>query len=97
MNEKGFFGTLFDTDFRNFITPAFIKVLYIIGLIVIALGALGVVWAAYESGGVWGAIFGVFGGLAAALLWTIGLRIFAEVSIVAFRAWENTERLLADD
>ena len=45
MNDKGYFGTLFDTEFRNFITPAFIKVLYVIGLVVIAFGALGVVFA----------------------------------------------------
>ncbi len=96
MNEKGFFATLYDFEFISFITPTFIKILYGIGMAVIGVAALGIAFAGYETAGIWGVIFGLFGGLAAALLWTIALRIGAEVAIVAFKAWENTERLLAD-
>ena len=32
MEDKGFFGTLYDFSFTRFITPSFIKVFYGIGL-----------------------------------------------------------------
>lgn len=97
MNKKGFFATLYDFEFNSFITPVFIRVLYGVGLVVIAVAALGVVFVGYDNAGIWGILFGIVGGLAAALLWTIALRVGAEVAIVAFKAWENTERLLADE
>ena len=97
MNEKGFFATLTDFKFDSFITPLFIRILYGVGLVVIGVAALGVVFIGFENAGIWGILFGLVGGVAAALLWTIALRVGAEVAIVAFKAWENTERILADD
>lgn len=37
---KGFFGALFDMSFTTFVTPMIIKVVYVIGLAVIALATL---------------------------------------------------------
>lgn len=97
MEDKGFFGTLFDFSFTTFITPSFIKVLYGIGLAVIGLSALGFVVTVWSDYTIWGAIFALFGALAAALLWTILARIGAEVAIVSFKAYDNTVELLGRD
>jgi len=97
MEDKGFFGTLFDFSFSSFITPSFIKVFYGIGLVVIALSAVGFVIAVWSDYTIWGALFALVGALAAALLWTILARIGAEVAIVSFRAYDNTVELLERD
>lgn len=97
MGSKGFFGTLFDFSFTTFITPTFIRVFYGIGLTLIGLGVVAFVVSVWSEYTIWGAVFALFGGLAAALLWTILARIGAEVAIVSFRAYENTERILAED
>jgi hypothetical protein len=39
-SRKGFFGALFDMSFTTFVTPMIIKVVYIIGLVAIALGTI---------------------------------------------------------
>ena len=39
-SSKGFFGALFDMSFTTFVTPMIIKVVYIIGLVAIALGTI---------------------------------------------------------
>lgn len=39
---KGFFGALFDLSFTHFVTPMVVKVVYVLGLIVLALSAPGV-------------------------------------------------------
>lgn len=97
MEDKGFFGTLFDFSFSSFITPSFIRVFYGIGLVVIALSAVAFVISVWADYTIWGAIFALFGAIAAALLWTILARIGAEVAIVSFRAYDNTVELLGRD
>ena len=39
-SRKGFFGALFDMSFTTFVTPMIIKVVYVIGLVAIALGTI---------------------------------------------------------
>ncbi len=97
MEEKGFFGTLFDFSFSTFITPSFIKVFYGIGLALIAASAVVLVVSVWSEYTIWGAVFALFGAIAAALLWTILARIGAEVAIVSFRAYDNTVELLGRD
>ncbi|MGC4962830.1 DUF4282 domain-containing protein [Gordonia sp. DT218] len=39
-SSKGFFSALFDFGFNSFVTPALVKVVYILGTIVLAIGVI---------------------------------------------------------
>ena len=47
--QKGFLASLFDLSFSNLITTKVIKVIYILSMILIGLGALVIVIAAFAS------------------------------------------------
>ena len=49
--EKGFFASLFDVSFSSFVTTKLIKVLYVISLVLIAIGYVGIAVAIFNSGG----------------------------------------------
>ncbi len=49
MGQKGFLGALFDLSFSEFITGKLIKFLYILLLIVLVIGYLGVVIAGFSN------------------------------------------------
>jgi hypothetical protein len=98
MTNQTFFGTLFDTSFSSFITTKFIRVLYMVLILLIAIGSL----------------FGVFGVSAALsefmpwiiafvlalpvtavlfLVYVILARIWLEIIIVVFRMAENIQKM----
>ena len=83
MQDKGFFGALFDFSFSSFVTTKIIKFLYI--LIIIGL----VVWlvASTVMQGFMGFVVGVIG---AAVMFLLS-RIYLELMIVVFRMAENLE------
>lgn len=47
---KGFFSALFDFGFNSFATPAVVKVIYIVGLVILALAYVGFVIAGFAQG-----------------------------------------------
>ena len=49
--EKGFFGSLFDLSFKNFVTPKLIKILFIISLAVLAIAYVWIAIAIFTDGG----------------------------------------------
>ena len=49
--EKGFFGSLFDLSFKNFVTPKLINILFIISLVVLVLAYIGIAISIFTSGG----------------------------------------------
>ena len=49
--EKGFFASLFDLSFKNFVTPKLIKILFIISLVVLVLAYIGIAISIFTSGG----------------------------------------------
>jgi len=75
---KGFFAALVDTSFSEMVTPKIIKVLFIIGLIGIALGALA---------GIVGALFGIAELGATALLSIIAVPIGAIIAVIFLRVY----------
>jgi len=83
----GFFSRLFDVSMKSFITPSIIKVLFVIGIIVISLVALGILAAGFQGDGAgWLVVFAPF-------YWLLGilyLRVILEVIVVLFRIEENT-------
>ncbi len=91
MEPKSFFAGLFDWDFKQFVALKFIKVIYIIGAIVIALGAISFIVAGFSrsfGAGIWAAIVALIGGL----LYLIFFRVWLEVIAMLFRIGENTDR-----
>ena len=93
MEPKSFFAGLFDWDFKQFVALKFIKVIYIIGAIVIALGAISFIVAGFSrsfGAGVWALIVALIGGL----LYLIFFRVWLEVIAMLFRIGENTSRMV---
>ena len=65
---KGFFGSLFDFKFDNFVTPIIVRFVYILALIMLVLGWLAFVITGFADS------FGL--GLAALIFGAIGLLVY---------------------
>jgi hypothetical protein len=85
-DEVGFFAALFDLDFKTFIALRFIKIIYVIALVFIGLGSVGVFFVSIGNGDVLTAIFA----LVFFLFYLIIVRVWLEVIAVLFRIGENT-------
>lgn len=93
MEGKGFFGGLFDLSFTEFVTTRVIKVLYVLAILLSAIGALGLLIGGIARGG--GTAFvAIILSPVAFLLYVLMARIWLEVIIVLFRIAENTNRLV---
>jgi Domain of unknown function (DUF4282) len=97
---RGFLNTLLDTSFSSFITAKFIRVLYILVLL------LGVAMAFFYLFGLTATLSGFMNGFIAFILaiplaaictalWVVFMRIWLEIVIVIFRMAENMQ-FLAD-
>ena len=86
--DKGFFGALFDMSFSSFVTTKLIKVLYILIIILAALGAMVMVGSGFRHGGP-GVIVGILIAPVAFVLWVMAGRVWLELIIVMFRIAEN--------
>jgi hypothetical protein len=97
MEDKGFFGALFDLSFSEFVTIRFIRILYIIFIFLIAIGFIfgligGVVSMFSDSfwSGLWKIIVAPIGAVISLVL----TRIWLEILVVVFRIAENTTDLV---
>ena len=89
MAAKGFFGSLFDFSFENFVFPKIIRVLYAIAVVFICIGYLiGVVYA-FQMDMTYGIGAIIFGPIIM-ILYLIMIRVWMEVAIVLFRIYDNT-------
>jgi hypothetical protein len=89
-NDKGFFGSLFDFSFDNFIAPKLVKFRYVLSLIIITILAIGIVVDGIvrvgQSGGP--AVLSLLFIIIAPLVWLIYLvaaRLWLEFFIVVFK------------
>lgn len=89
-SPRGFFGKLFDFSFETFITPSIIKVLFILILVVIGLGALGMVIAAFTQSALAGLATLIIGVPIGGFLYILFARVWLEIIVVLFRIEENT-------
>lgn len=90
---KGLFASLFDFNFTSFITLKFLKVIYIILMAIIGLGAVIMFFGLLVSGtaaGVLGAIFLV---PILAFLYLLIVRVYLESLALFFRIGENTQAI----
>lgn len=93
MQEKGFFGRLFDLSFNEFITTSIIKVLYIIAIIGSAIGALFILGGLFATKTFGGILMGLVLAPIVFILYVILARVWLEVLIVLFRIAENTAKI----
>jgi Domain of unknown function (DUF4282) len=90
-NDKGFFGSLFDFSFDNFIATKLVKFLYVLTLILLSIASLvylvlGLV--ALGNGSGYGLLFIIL----APVIWLFGLvvsRLYLELVIVMFKISED--------
>jgi hypothetical protein len=91
-NQRGFFESLMDTTFESLITPKLIRFLYIVGMVVLALGALAIVVVGFTEGagsGILALILAPIG----ALIYLIVLRLYLELVVVAFKIRDAAEEI----
>lgn len=93
--KRGLIECLFDTSFTEFITTRFIKFLFVLGLILAAIGSLTFVVGGFQSSvgsGILCLIIAPF----LFVLYAIMIRIWLELIIVIFRIEENTRPAVAE-
>lgn len=87
--EGSFVERLFDTTFRQFVTPSIIKVLFWIGVALVSLYAVFFFIAfAAQGGGL--LVAGLIGAPVMWILSVLYMRVLLEVIVVLFRIEENT-------
>lgn len=90
--QRGFFESLMDTRFDNLITPKLVRFLYIVGMVVLAIGALVWVIAGFANSAGTGVLFLVLAPLGA-LVYLIVLRLYLELVVVAFKIREAADQI----
>jgi hypothetical protein len=93
--EPGFFESLMDTRFDNLITPKLIRFLYIVGMVVIAIGVLVAIIAAFANQAGTGVLFLILAPIGG-LIYLIVLRLYLELVVVAFKIREAAD-VIADN
>ena len=93
MEDKGFFGMLFDLSFTEFVTTRIIKLLFVLGVLFSGIGAIMLIVRGF-SGSPFKGILCLFLSPIAFVLYVLLTRIWCELIIVVFRIAENTGRLV---
>lgn len=88
MEQKGFFGKIFDFSFEEFVTPTIIRVIYGILLVMISLGTISGVIVSFTQSGAGSIIATLIFVAIASVLSLILARVYMEVVIVIFRIAE---------
>lgn len=104
--QAGFLKALFDFKFESFVTPKMISALYLLSMILIALGVLAMmvssifgIITAFRFGGIGGAIMPFFMLLLSpvfGILYLAFARMFFELVIVLFKIKDNTEKMAGE-
>lgn len=86
MEEKGLVASLFDFEFKTFVTMRFLRIIYAVLLVAIVLFGLGFLAAALDSGSVVGLIIAPL----MTFIQIVLLRVSVEMVVLFFRIAENT-------
>jgi hypothetical protein len=92
-DTKGFLGALFDFGFTSFVTPAIIKVLYVLVMIGTIVSALAFTIIVFKASAAFGVVALVFGDPLVILVVMAVFRIFLEFFVVIFRAARDIRAL----
>ena len=87
-------AAIFDFSFRRFITLSVIKVLFILGILLIALEWVALMIVAFTTAGALAGIGALLIGTIGAFIAVIFLRVWLELIVVIFRIGENTSKLV---
>jgi uncharacterized membrane protein len=90
--QRGFLESLMDTRFDSLITPKLVRFLYVIGMIVLAIGAIAWVIAGFANSAGTGVLFLVLAPLVA-LVYLIVIRLYLELIVVAFKIRDAAEQI----
>jgi uncharacterized protein DUF4282 len=90
--QGGFLNALMDTRFDHLITPSLIRFLYVVGMVILALGALAVIIAGFAESAGTGVLLLILAPIGA-LIYLIVLRLWLELIVVAFKIREAAEEV----
>jgi hypothetical protein len=90
--QKGFFASLFDFSFTEFITVKIIKILYGIIIVLAGIGVLFFIVTGFQTSAAMGILYLILSPLVF-ILWVILARVWLEIVIVIFRIEDNTKKI----
>ena len=94
--SQGFFTTLFDFSFSEFIVPKIVKVLFGLGILGAAIMALTMIAKGFNAG----VLAGLLMIILSPVFFVIGVilaRVYLEVIMVLFRIADNTTKMVQDN
>lgn len=94
-NSSGFFNTLYDFSFSEFVTTKIIKILYAIGIFFAAIGALMFIIWGFRSSVLFGLLTIILSPVVF-VIYSILVRVYLEIVIVIFKIAENTSALVKE-
>ena len=92
-SRGGFFSSLFDLSFTRLVTTRVVKALYILLIVVVAIGLVATITSSIIAGSITGVLISVIGGTLGALLTIIYGRIMLEVLLAIFRILETNREI----
>jgi uncharacterized membrane protein len=94
--STGFFASLFDISFSNFVTSQLISLLYILAMIFIGIATLFGMGAGFFKliHDFWGGMFMIIFTPLIALIYLVIVRISLELVIVIFKIADNTKEMV---
>ncbi len=90
---SNFFETLFDFSFKEFVTTKIIKIIYAIGILFAAIGALALLIKGFQQNFFLG-ILALLLTPVAFVIYSILVRVSLEIIIVLFRIAEDVRKLV---
>lgn len=91
-DQRGFLESLMDTRFDSLITPKLIRFLYVVSMIVLAIGVLVAVVASFTDG-VGSGILALIVAPLVALIYLIVIRLWLELIVVTFKIRDAADRI----
>jgi uncharacterized protein DUF4282 len=91
-SRQGFFASLMDTRFDSLITPKLIRFLYVVSMIVLAIGTVVFVIAAFADTASSGILMLILAPLVA-LIYLIVVRLWLELIVVTFKIRDAAEQI----
>jgi Domain of unknown function (DUF4282) len=93
--RRGFFEALMDTRFDSLITPSLIRFLYVVAIVILALGTLGAVIAGFAESAGSGILLLILAPIGA-LLYLIVIRLWLELIVVVFKIRDAAEEVASN-
>lgn len=91
--QRGFFESLFDIRFEHLITPKLVRFFYALSILVLGVGAIVMIVAAFVASETSGVLF-LFLVPLMALFYLITIRLWLELIVVAFKIRDSVERVV---